>query len=561
MVTAKTYALPTSRGPLQITQHFFGVAAEIKQNIVATTQLNESPSQATSEKDVADIAVETEKDINHSLAAYGYFKPTIVHVIHRFAQTATIDYKINSGPLLKITKLDVSIKGEGIRDGEFQQALAQLPIRQGDPLRSKLYQKAKSNLINLAAQKGYFKAHIEESHIYIDLKKYQAAVVIHFDSGPRYRFGEVIFRKSPYSISFLKRFISFEPGQPYLTRQVIKLQEDLSQANQFQQVTVTPVLEKAQGLQVPIEVTVIPKKCKQYIFGAGYGTDTGVRGLAGIQLHRVNPYGHYLDAMIQASEKKDNFIANYTIPGTNPVTDLYRFTLAAEYQHLPTSGKSRNERIEAGLIKNLWGIQQTLSLSLRDEHSEPTDNRPTITSTMLMPNLNWSYIQSDDFLDPNYGYEFNLNLRGATRALISNTDFAQGLAQSKVLIPVTNCTRLLLKAELGYTLITNINNLPLSLQFFTGGAQTVRGYQYQEIGPGRTLLMGSVELQQRLINKIYGVVFYDAGNASNEFIGNFKQSVGTGILWRSPIGVIEISYARALKDRHNLIQVSMGPLL
>src|SRR5262249_12608744 len=142
--------------------------------------------------------------------------------------------------------------------------------------------------------------------------------------------------------------------------------------------------------------------------------------------------------------------------------------------------------------------QQTLSLGLRDELSQPTDGRPIVSSTMLMPNLNWSKVKSDHPLNPNVGYAIHLNIRGATKALVSNTDFLQVELQTKLLLPLSSVNRLVLKGQLGYTFISDINELPISLQFYTGGAQTVRGYQFQEIGPGRNLLMASAEFQQKI---------------------------------------------------------------
>jgi translocation and assembly module TamA len=543
-----------------VKQNFWGVHGEVLKNITEKVSANNVDSSSLVAQSVKDIQEQTTIEIKNALAAYGYFKPIIKSTARKQGSVWIIDYMITPNMPLRITKLDVKITGEGLADEEFKNILNNFPLKLGDILRSKYYQEAKSSLVDLAAQRGYFAAKIERSNILIDLQKYESTIIIHFNSGPRYRFGDVIFLPSPYSEKLLKRFIPFTKGKNYQTKKIIQLQENLNNSNFFQQITVTPLSDRAKDLEVPVTVKVTPRKSKQYNFGAGYGTDTKIRGLAALQFRRFNRYGHQGEAIIQASQRMSHYEASYSIPGTNPVTDLYRLILALEEQHLLTNGQSQYQKIEASQVKMIGGWQQTLSLSIRDEHSVPSVGRPTLNSTMLLPNLNWSKTKSDDLLDPSKGYQINFNLRGASKDLISNADFAQALIQAKALVPVSSVTRLVLKGQLGYTLISDINKLPILLQFYTGGAQTVRGYSFQGIGPGKALLMGSVELQQKIRGHLYTTFFMDAGTVNNVLGKNIKKGIGFGLLWRSTIGAVEVTLAQALNTpgKPRLIQFSVG---
>lgn len=544
-------------------QHFTGVSEDLLKNIEARVQANQEAAVPLSSQDELQTRKEeTLIEIKNALAPYGYLQPEIKTSTKHFKNSWIINYQIFPGPLLHIDTLDFVLSGEGAQDKAFQKLILHFPIKEGDVLLSKKYQEAKSNLVDLAAQRGYFAAKME-SKILIDLKKYRATVILHFNTGPRYTFGQVFFSSSPYCEKFLTRFLRFKYGDPYNNNKLIKLQEDLSNTNFFQQVNVSSKPEYTQELNVPVNVDLVPRKRFQYSLGGGFGTDTGVRGLAGFQLRRLNCMGHHFEGRIQASQKQNHYEASYSIPGANPATDLYRFSVAAEEQHLSTSGKSRTKKVEASHISTVWGWQQTLSLSLRDEHSVPTEDRPIVNSTILLPSINWSKVKSDNLLSPNCGYQLNINLRGASKSLISNTDFAQALIQGKVLYSLTNDTRLILRGQLGYTYVPDINDLPNTLQFFTGGAQTVRGYQYEDIGPGKTLLIGSIEFQQRIRGNLYAAVFMDAGNVSNSLFNDLNKSVGVGLVWRSPIGAIAITLAQALDKpgQPRLVQFSMGPEL
>ena len=71
----------------------------------------------------------------------------------------------------------------------------------------------------------------------------------------------------------------------------------------------------------------------------------------------------------------------------------------------------------------------------------------------------------------------------------------------------------------------------------------MRGYAFQSLGPGRYLMTGSIEYQHRLINDFYGAIFFDAGNAVNNFPINLKKGSGLGLVWASPLGPMEITAA------------------
>lgn len=545
-------------------QHFvFGVQGNVLKNIEARLKCNQNIlADELKDTDLETYNQGNINDIKNALAPFGYFKPTINSQIVKQHSKRIFIYHIDEGPQLKIRSLDLKLLGPGQYDPCFVALLENFPLANGDVLVSEKYQRGKTNLTNLALQRGYFSAQFIRSEVRIDLKHYCADIILHFDTGYRYRFGKVIFYSSTYCENFLHRFVPFCENEFFSNEKMIKFQENLSTVGFFQSVAITPKPEEAKNFIVPIEVHLIPRKFIQYSFGLGYGTDTGLRGLAGLQFRRLNCMGHHLETTLQASERQNHWEGSYSIPGCNPVTDLYKITAAVETQNLPTSGDTRYLKLEPSYIKALpYDWIQTLSLSLRNEYSEPTDG-PTLNSTMILPSINWSKIRSDDLLHPRNGYSLNINLKGTSRALISNTNFLQINVQAKNLWSITNSTRLILRGNAGYTLISDVDELPISLQFYAGGSQSVRGYQFQSIGPGKSLLVGSIEFQQRIFGNFYAAIFSDAGSVNNG-LRHLKKSLGIGAVWLSPVGAIEITLAQALDTpgQPRLLQFSMGPEL
>src|SRR3546814_12833080 len=49
-----------------------------------------------------------------------------------------------------------------------------------------------------------------------------------------------------------------------------------------------------------------------------------------------------------------------------------------------------------------------------------------LTSTLLMPGLSYSYLQSDNQIDPNHGYRLQFDLSGAAKGLLSDANVLHG---------------------------------------------------------------------------------------------------------------------------------------
>jgi translocation and assembly module TamA len=500
------------------------------------------------------------KEISQALQPFGFFQPEIKSELVHKNDAWTANYNISPGPALTITQLDVKIVGPGIKSRSLNKFLTTFPLHTGEILETEKYEQTKQDLLDVAINHGYLLAKFETSSIQIDLKKYTAAVTLHLDTGVRYKFGAITFNPSPFSQHFLRKFLNFKTGDFYSTPRIHALQNDLSSSNFFTEVTILPQIEKAENGYVPIVVNVVPRKAHQYDFGLGYGTDTGVRGLFGTEFRHVNADGQSFKTMLLASQIISTIEAHYLIPGPHPATDQYDLSAAAQKQNLD-HGNSTLVKLSAAYVTKIFKRwQQTLRLTLQNE-IYTLDDQPKQHSTFLFPSANWLYTRSNDPLHPTYGNRLSLNIQGSSKKLASAVDFLQATADAKFMRPLPLKSALLLRGSIGYTAVHDLNDLPLSFQYFAGGTQTIRGYSYNSIGPGSTLLVGSIELRHDFFKNWFGAGFFDCGNVSNSFSPKILRGAGIGIGWHSPIGTLELTAARAL-DLENMplaVQFSMGP--
>lgn len=490
---------------------------------------------------------EIHTQVAKALYPYGYFKSDI----SISTSVNQLKIRIILGPQLLITTLTTKLIGEGANNPDLLQALHHLPLHVGQPLESELYEQAKNTLSSAAEDQGYLHASFETAQVLIDTTRYTATVVLILNTGPRYYFGQIKFAPTNISPELLHRFVPFKYGQPYSTAQVLKFNSNLASSGYFNAVNVNPAIGDLRD--VPLNVNLQPAKRINYSVGLGYGTDTGPRGRLGLSVIPVNRAGHKFNAIAQGSMVQNTVQGQYIIPGANPVNDNYSIT--GGLTNLNYSA-GRSQAVLVGLAQQhiVTGYQRTLSLNGLSERFNYT-NYPTFSETLLFPKavLTWSNT-TDPLFSPS-GYKITFNALAASTALLSQISLAQGSIDARAAYTLDIIRmRLYLHAIQGLTGIDNIEHLPLSLAQLLGGAEDLKGYSYNSIGPGKIASYAGIEFQKETINKLYFLSFLDAGTVYNPATKNTKYDTGLGIMWVSPVGPIKIVVAQAIN--HNFQRAS-----
>lgn len=498
--------------PISISITITGVEGDAKNNIYHL--LNSKSAQLTSRAEVLHFYADIFQNTKEALKPYGYFKPVITSSLNQQNHQWQIGLHISTGAAVTISAVNLEIYGTGKYDPTFQAIIASTPLHVGQPFTVPDYDNLKRSLQDAALAKGYFDAKILLNSLTINLFNNTAQITIHFDTGIRYRFGKIFFNTNLYSSDFLRRFAKFKPGDYYSVEKIQDFQEALSTSDYFKHVSIDPQVDNAVDGLVPISTQLMAKPSNQYDFGLGYGTDTGIRGLIDYEARHLSPDGQRFKALIQASQIITRLQMDYTIPGQHPETDKYIMGAAIQQENINV-GSSTYEQIAASYVGSFEGLQQIISLALHQEHWELNNTLPH-SQLLLVPSINWLKVYKDNDIHPSKGYRFNISLLG-TPDFFKNTPFAQARFNSKAIFPVFNTDRVIGRLDLGYTITQDIDNLPLSYQLLAGGAQNLRGFQYNSIGPGRNMFVGSIEYRKHIKDDWYLAGFYDTGNVSNTF--------------------------------------------
>lgn len=508
------------------------------------------------------------KEITSALQPFGYYQPVIdAQLTKTTPDEWQATYTIDPGPPLTIAEFNFTISEEMGADEKFQELIQQHTLIAGQPFSHIKYEAFKSSLAKLAAERGYFYARFSEHRVEINLDTYQARIFLSYEGGARYRFGEVELEQDVLDTELLRRYVTFKKGEPYSINRLIDFQQALNDSYYFQTVEVSPGKPLPDSIEVPITVKLAPRKPHRFNFGLGYGTDTGARAKFGWEMPRVNKSGHRFDTESDVSQIGYSVVANYRVPVFNPRTDQFIYSAGIVNETIDSRESTlRTLGISLKHSRNEW--RETISLRYQRENYVVAEDSGV--SVLLIPGINWSRTWGTDFIYAVDGLRFDLDLRGATEALISDTSFAQLQSTIKFISSLDKKNRFITRGTIGSTSTNDFDKLPTSIRFFAGGSQSVRGYRYLSLGPvdangivvgGRHLLTGSIEFEHSFKENWGVAIFTDAGNAIDDFNDDLKKGAGFGFRWKSPVGTIRLDFASALSVDGNpwRIHINIGP--
>ena len=508
------------------------------------------------------------QEIAVALQPFGYYRPVVdSSLVKSDTGEWRASYAIDAGPPLPIVEFNFQISTEMGQDPEFVNLLQTQTPQTGNPFNHLVYEDFKGDLARLAAERGYFDAKFTEHRVEIDLNNYVARIYLNYEGGARYHFGEVLLQQDALNDELLRRFIPFNKGDPYTLSKLIQLRQVLNDSYYFQTSNVSTGQLVPGPNEVPILVALTPRKRNRYEFGLGYGTDTGARTRFGWQLPRINKNGHRFTTDIEISEIGHSVLASYRVPVLNPRTDQIVYSIGQEREEFEDTD-STLRTLGVSLIHSRGEWRETLSLNYQQEDFVSGDD--TGDSTLLIPGISWSRIWGRDFVNVLDGLRFDLSLSGANDSLISDTDFTQLRGHLKFITSLSSRNRIITRGEFGSTSTSEFDQLPSSVRFFSGGAQSVRGFKYQSLGPtdasgdvvgGRYLVQGSIEFEHYFNARWGAAVFFDIGNTIDDLDDDLERGAGFGLRWRSPVGPVRIDLANAISsdDKSWRLHINIGP--
>ena len=515
-----------------------------------------------------------------ALQPYGYYNSE-TNVVIDDGDKVTVNVSLNAP--LTINKVTREIIGAGREDKAFRERFNALKLKEGDVLNQTIYESFKSSMFNYALSNGYFDFYWQATRLDLVRGAKQANVLLIAQSGPQYQFGELKIVGEDKAKAIISRLKPFETGDAYSSAVLSDFNRRLNQSGYFNRVIARPVVSDAEGLRVPVEVSLQHRPTDAFNVSLGAATDTGPRVRLGWERPWVNDKGHSVSSDIFISEPEQSVTADYRIPMKNITRDYA--SIEAGYQFIEyanTSFESETLSLSAHRYwqKNDSPWQHDGSITyLRETYDQGELN--TNTTSLVLPGYSLTYRNKDSELNISNGSYIQMLAQYGKEGFGSDIDFAKAVVEATLIRTFNDVHRISLRGEAGAIKTNSFDEVPTSLRFYAGGDQSVRGFDYREISPtadvidpetgelvtdsigGKYLLTTSVEYAYRVADNWRVAAFVDAGTATNDTSTTLTYSVGPGVHWLSPIGPVRLYVARGFAPDENTWQlhIMLGPEL
>ncbi len=554
-----------------------GVEDELKTNVLAYLSFERyKKTTDLSEDTIERLHDRVEREVQSALRPFGYYEPKVHSELVNGGKgdwRVTID--IDPGQPVVLNHIDVQVHGPGERDALFTRILDNLPLHPGERLNHAGYDNLKGELQRTAATYGYLDAKITRSELVVDPQKHTADVALEMQTGERYRFGATTIEQKTVNDSLVRRYLRYKQDEPFDLTEILRTQFALDDAQYFANLEVLPGDPDRAAHLVPVHIKADPNRRNWYSVGAGYATDTGPRGTLTWENRRINSRGHRFNVLVQAAQvTKYQIQSNYIIPIGDPAVEKLTLQGVVEQRDL-ADVTTRNEYLQPGITKvsgnwqYVWFIQ-----ALKTTGSSAADTR---TDRMLIPGIDIASVPKGYLGEPIFQHGLFLEIKGSDGVVGANTRFLQAHLTGVRVFNFVPKWHLLLRNEIGATVVSRFGNLPVLERFFAGGDNSVRGFAYNSLSPseevcvpgtsrnpdgtcqvratpaqsvkvgGKDVITGTVEIIRDLPRNFGVATFFDYGNAFNRFGGTpLEYSVGVGFRVRLPVVTLGVDVAQPI---------------
>jgi outer membrane protein insertion porin family/translocation and assembly module TamA len=546
-----------------------------------------------------------------------------------------------------------SISFIGIEGVEQSSLLRRLPLEEGDPLSAILLDATRDSLLVRLRNDGYAHADVLRSIFVPNDAPYQAMVEYDVLTGPRARFGAVVLRRDSASAHLsdaaLLRMLPFGPGDVYRRDLVLQGQRNLFSLELVRNATIEEHLDFEPDSLVPLTVDIFEGDVHRVETAVGWSTSDCLNtettwasrnflgGARRLQVRgRVsNILARDLGGSVCPQSGSGDFAdinwllsAELFQPWFFSTRNSFTASVFAERQSLPDVFVRRAVGVTASLNRVL-GPGTSLSAGYRPQLStldaaevffctsllvcDPEDIRVLQRANWLSPvGVLLTRARTNSLLNPSDGYQLLLDLEHASTLTGSefayNRVIAEGTWYDELARRTVWAARLrvgwVAGGEFGRVSLGGLGVIHPQKRFYAGGANSVRGFAQNRLGPrvltadvedllgyrpagedaflppvcapedilalvcdagalddgafsprptgGTRLLEGTLEYRFAFAGDFQAVLFTDLGQVWREGatlrLDDLEASPGVGVRYFSPIGPVRLDVAYRFRE-------------
>ena len=476
---------------------------------------------------------------------------------------ANLTYFIKEGKPYKIKS--ISIENPLFDDKQNTQTIKDLRSSADKTINIEDIRKDVKTIETQSADLGY--AFVE---VYPDIQKndqtQEATVVFKVISHDTVYIRNVIISGNSRTVDrVIRRELYTTEGNLYNRTDLSESKNALKRTSYFDDVNIKE--EKVDDTHIDLIVDVKEASTGAISGGIGYGSSDGI--LLNASLSDTNIFGSGIKSSVSVDKSDDTLSGRISLVNPRVLDSQYSLggTLYSnDYEWDNYSEKNYGFDITVGRqFARYYNVSLTYNLEQSDiYHLSPTLLRTgyelgkSIKSS-ITPAITFN--NTDDYYLPRSGIIASTSLEyaglGGDQEFISSSskfNFYQGL-QDYIGYD------LIYRYKASFYKVWDEGYLPINQRIYLGGIRSIRGFESRTVSPknqwgdeigGTIAFANSVELSFPLIDriKLRGSVFFDYGMIGRKNLDEIKRmSTGIGIEWITPIGPLQLVFAKPLNDK------------
>lgn len=410
----------------------------------------------------------------------------------------------------------------------------------------------------------------------------------------------------------IRRELAVAPGDIYNTVRVEASKQRLKNLGYFSKVEATPEptpIPNRKNLQISVE----EQRTGSVTFGAGFSSIDNLIGFVEVTQGNFDLFnwpaftggGQKLRLRAQLGTERQDYILSFTEPWFLDRRLLLGVDLfhtfssyqSNEYDLQRTGGSVRLEKaltefLRVGLMYTLQDIDVNVDNNASEELQSQNGSQlqSSLTGTLTLDSRNNVFLTTR-------GNRTELSAELAGGPLGADVSIYKLYGKTTSYFPFFEGHVLQLLAAAGvvqaygdtfgsggvvdedpspFVDFVKVDDVPIFDRFFLGGANTLRGFSYNKVGPkdvnndpvgGNTTFNGTAEYTFPIVERVRGAVFFDIGNVwKNSYqmnLGDLKSDAGVGVRLNLPVGPMRLDYGYPIMtDKHTgtsgKIQFSIG---
>ena len=537
-----------------------------------------------------------------------------------FNPQVDVTFQINEGEQDKVESL--RIEGNRTQSQANLSTKAALSLQPGKPYSPHLLEIDRNRILAVYLDSGYLNATLKSDVSPDPQKPHLMNVVYTIDEGPQGHVSDVVLLGQDVTRPHFLRDVTasnVSSGKPLSEGKFFTAESDLYNLNIFDWVSIKPLRPVSDQTQE--EVLVKVHESPRYTMDVGGGLEVIPRSanipVGAVALPGIPPIG--LGTKFSVTQK--SFFGprfSFSIARHNMFGRAETATFSTVLSRLDQSGAFTyaDPRLRGSTWSSLFSLSAQRSTdnplftaelgggSLQVEKTlDATGAKKVIAlysfqridlSKLLIPDLvlpqdqhvrfstfSAEYLRDsrDNPLDAHHGLYQTFTFGVTPTALGSSANFVRFLGQNAFYVPVRPWLTWANNVRLGLATPFSGSMVPLSQRFFTGGADSLRGFPINGAGPQRPvsvcsnpsdpatctvisvpvggnmlfILNSEARFPLKLINNLGGVFFYDGGNVYaninlRQLVDDYTNTVGFGIRYRTPVGPVRFDIGYRLTN-------------